>query len=354
MLPELPEVLKNGLPGAISQLCIFLRGLVLNALIVHFVGNDGLSAYSSIQSFGSVYWAVPAGVTSAVTVLGSIYAGEEDRASIVALMETFLKRGAVLVLLVSLTYSLLCFPLTNLFFHDPALPFYHMTMLGFMLFPLSSPLSTLTVGFSNCFQCLGHHHIVRAVTFCDGFVAMVLLSLMLVPLLGMTGVWIAQIGSGVVLLTILFLYASIRNKGVPKSLEQMLCIPATLGAPDEDRIDDVIDLADRVELLCRSHGIDSRRTYSAALCVEELAVNIIRHGAPHTKSPAIDIRVSCLDDSIRISLKDNCKAFDPKEAASLFDPEDKAHNIGLRLVGLISKSMTYQNTLGLNMLSIVV
>ena len=47
-------------------------------------------------------------------------------------------------------------------------------------------------------------------------------------------------------------------------------------------------------------------------------------------------------------------AFNPTEAAGLFDPEDVTHNIGLRIATKISKSMTYQNTFGLNILRIVI
>ena len=361
VISDLPEVLKNGLPGALTQLCIFLRGIIVNALIQNFVGQDGLSAYSSIQSFGAVYWAVPAGVTAAVTVLASIYIGEEDRASLIVLMKTFIRRGVGLVLLVSVIYSALCVPLTNIFFHDPQAPVYSMTIFGFMLFPLSSPLSAVTVGFSNCYQCLKHYNIVRAITVVDGLVAMSVLSLLLVPSLGMMGVWIAQIFAGVVLVSVIFVYSIIYNRSIPTSLEKMICIPEDLGSPDDSRIDisiknmdDVTNVSEMVWNFCRSHGIDDRRTNCASLCVEELAGNIIRHGSAQVKNPGIDIRISYIKDNINIGIKDNCKAFNPKEAAGLFLPEDVTHNIGLRIVSRISKSMSYQNTLGLNMLTIVV
>ncbi len=60
------------------------------------------------------------------------------------------------------------------------------------------------------------------------------------------------------------------------------------------------------------------------------------------------VRRDYIKESINIGIKDNCKAFNPKEAANLFKPDDVTHNIGLRIVSRISKSMAYQNTLGLN------
>lgn len=41
-----------------------------------------------------------------------------------------------------------------------------------------------------------------------------------------------------------------------------------------------------------------------------------------------------------------------EDRAELFDPEDVTHNIGLRMVSRIAKSMEYQNMLGRNVLTI--
>ena len=84
-----------------------------------------------------------------------------------------------------------------------------------------------------------------------------------------------------------------------------------------------------------------------------MAGNIVQHGFDDGKKHSIDMRVSILKDEIRISIKDDCKLFNPEEAEKIFSPDDITHNIGIRMVGKISKSMSYQNTLGLNVLSIV-
>ncbi|MBQ6968118.1 MAG: sensor histidine kinase, partial [Lachnospiraceae bacterium] len=76
----------------------------------------------------------------------------------------------------------------------------------------------------------------------------------------------------------------------------------------------------------------------------------------------IDIRVSYVNDEIIISFKDDGIPFNPEEAARLFGTEDKEDgvdadafkNIGLQLVSRMSKSMNYQNTFGLNILTLVV
>lgn len=73
ILSDIRDILIYGLPGAIAQFCIALRGFVLNYIIQRYVGPDGLAAYSAIFSFSCINWCVPAGVSSAVMVLGSVF-----------------------------------------------------------------------------------------------------------------------------------------------------------------------------------------------------------------------------------------------------------------------------------------
>lgn len=360
ILSDIGDILINGLPGAVGQFCIFIRGVIINYIIRNYVGEAGLSAFSAISSFACVYWAVPAGVTSAVLVLGSVYVGEEDRDGLKVLIKTFMNRGIGLVLVVSLIMSACCYPLTNIFFHDPANPAYLMALQGFILFPLSMPVSAFTVGLSNYYHCQYHEGIVRIISISDGLVGVSLFTIILVPMLGMTGVWAGQICGGLFCASLLLFFAYFYNLRHP-SAEKLMCFPDGFGVSEDDRLDisvhsmeEVINISTLVWDFCENHHINSRRTNCSSLCVEELAGNIICHGFNDGKKHYLDIRVSCVREDILISLKDDCKAFDPAEAAKLFDPEDLSHNIGLRLASSMSKSMTYQNTFGLNILTITI
>jgi anti-sigma regulatory factor (Ser/Thr protein kinase) len=127
-------------------------------------------------------------------------------------------------------------------------------------------------------------------------------------------------------------------------------------------MDEVIDLSERVWSFCEKHGISDRRRNYSSLCTEELAGNIVRHGFRDKKKHSIDIRVTYANEEIMICFKDDGIPFNPEEASLLFSAEDPEtrkdeeafHNIGLHLVSRISRSMTYQNTFGLNILTIVV
>jgi anti-sigma regulatory factor (Ser/Thr protein kinase) len=127
-------------------------------------------------------------------------------------------------------------------------------------------------------------------------------------------------------------------------------------------MDEVVRLSKEVWDFCDSHGISDRRRNYSSLCTEEMAGNIVQHGFKDNKKHSIDIRVSYVNEEIIICFKDDGIPFNPEEAARLFTAEDFSQqevgsafrNIGLQLVSRISKSMTYQNTFGLNILTIVI
>ncbi|MCR5674668.1 MAG: ATP-binding protein [Lachnospiraceae bacterium] len=365
---DIKDILLYGLPGAVTQFCISARGFIINSIIQRYVGPDGLAAYSAIYSFGCVYWSVPAGVTSAVMVLGSVYVGEEDRTGLRILMKTFLTKGVGLAVLSAVVTSACCYPLTNLFFHDPTAPVYGMTLIGFMLYPLYSPISALTVGFSNYYHCLTQEKIVRTIAVADGILGVCLFTILLVPRIGMTGVWAGQLLGCAFCVLIIVCYAFLYNRKPPISLERMLCFPKGFGIPADNRIDitvhnmdEVINLSRHVWDFCETHGVSGRRRNYSSLCTEELAGNIVRHGFHDNKKHSIDIRVSYVNEEIVICFKDDGIPFNPEEASRMFEAVDAGqqeetvfHNIGLQLVSRISRSMAYQNTFGLNILTIVV
>ncbi|MEE3468234.1 MAG: MATE family efflux transporter [Eubacterium sp.] len=358
---DLKDILKTGFPSAITQFCILIRLVIVNYLLRDYVGPDGLQAYAAVMSFGSMYWACAAGVTSAVTMLASIHVGEEDREGLRSLMRVFLKRGLVLFIFTTIVYMALCVPLTNIFFHDPAAPVYDMAMMGFFFFPLSLVLSTLNMGYTNYVHCLGTNEgFIRFTALFDGAIGVAGLSLICIPLFEMPGAWFAQVANGFLLSLILLLFVIVKNRRFPRCGDDMMCFQSDFGAKEGDRIDitvhsmeEALQVSEEVTGFCLAHGSTRRIANKTSLCIEELVTNIVKHGFDDKKKHHIDMSVTYVNRDIVINIKDDCRAFNPKEYAELFDPEDRTHNIGLRLIAGIARDMIYQNTYGLNILTII-
>lgn len=121
-------------------------------------------------------------------------------------------------------------------------------------------------------------------------------------------------------------------------------------------MEQVIGLSQHINAFCTSHGVDRRRSYLAALCVEEMAGNTVTYGFADGKRHSVDIRVILRDGDVLLRLRDDCAKFDLKEKVRSWtlDPEHPEENVGIRLVMALSKDVTYTNTMDMNNLLITI
>ena len=113
-------------------------------------------------------------------------------------------------------------------------------------------------------------------------------------------------------------------------------------------------LSQEIQKVCMDHGVDIRRSFYAALCAEEMCLNIIRHGGSKKKKPMISVRVLTGDpQKILLSIRDECRPFSPVDWEKLHhNDEDKTANIGIRLTAALAGEMRYVNVMNLNNLYI--
>ena len=358
---DLVPVLKIGIPGALVTFSLAVRGITINASLIHYSGSVGVAALSALNTFGALLYAVTAGLAAATRLLISIFYGEEDRAGMVLVMKTALYKGVPLVCAVSALVFLLAGPMTSIFFKDPSSEVYYLTKCLFRIFPFSMPLSAICVIFINYYQSCIRMKIVNILSVTDGVAGVLVSCLFLAPLYGAMGVWVAHVLNGVYTTAIIIAYAWIVRRKMPHSVEDLMTLSDNFGVPEDSRLDitlhdeaEVIDTSKRVIDFCREKGITEKRAHYAGLCLEEMASNIVEHGFTDGKKHTIDVRVVYKEEELVLRITDNCRAFDPQEKLALIDPDDITKNIGLRMVSRISRRMLYSNMLGLNVLTITI
>ena len=359
-LQEGGQILVLGYPGAIARFMEMFRCLIVNGLIQRYVGSDGLSAFAASNSVMSIFWAVPFGMVAVSRMLFSISIGEEDRRSLIDSMRIALTKGQLLLLAVVAFLILTAEPATRLFYRDPADEVFRMTVMGLRILPLCMPLAQISVHFTSYAQNIGRKKLAVVLPIIDGMVGVVVCSFVLIPLMKMNGLYIANVLNGVICCLVIVVSAWIALKRFPRSLEDLMVIPEDFGAADDERIDitvrdmdQALDVSRQVMDFCTLRGIDRRRAFFAGLCMEEMAGNIITHGfSKDEKENAIDIRVVHRGDEIILQLRDNCVAFNPSERFKPTEPQEAGKDVGIRLVYSIAGEVSYQNLLGLNVLTI--
>ena len=356
---DMKDIVNVGLPNGMKDAYETLRGVIVNGLVLHYVGSAGLSAFAASDSVLRIFWAIPFGMLAVSRMLFGICIGEEDRQSLADVMRVAIYRCIPIMCCVSAVIILCAEPFTRLFYRDPTFPVYQMTVNAFRILPICMPLSIISLHFTCYAQASGKKLLVQLLPALDGCVFVAGFSALLVPRIGMNGVYFANIGNGIGCAVVILLYSAFHYKRLPRNMEELMVIPEDFGAAEDMRLDitvrqipEVLQVSQKVMDFMTERGVDRERAYFAGLCLEEMAGNVVEHGFhKDNKRHSVDIRVVLKDDII-LRLRDDCQRFDPSTRRDIVDPEDKAANFGIRLVYGIAKSVTYQNMLGMNVLTI--
>ena len=356
---DAPQIVRLGYPGALSRFVEMFRCLIVNFLVLKYVGSVGLSAFAASNSLLAVVWAVPFGMVAVSRMLFSISIGEEDRRSLIDTMKIAMTKGMLLMCGIVLLLILMAEPLTRLFYRDPSDPVYQMTIMGFRILPLCMPPAMLSLHYAAYTQAVEKKAMSIILPVIDGMVGVVIFSFLLIPLMKMNGLYISNVLNGALCATVITVGSWLSLKRCPRTLEDLMAIPKQFGATEEERIDitvrnmdEVIHISRQVMDFCKNRGIDKRRTFLAGLCLEEMAGNVIAHGfTKDQKKHSVDIRVVHSKDEIIMRIRDNCKAFNPTEYTGKMKMDELGKNVGIHLVWQMASSISCQNLLGMNVLT---
>ena len=354
------EIVTIGFPGAAGNGYQTIRGFVLNGLITSYVGSVGISAYATTCAVMGFFWAIPAGMLNVSRMMMSVSIGEEDRTTLTNVMRTMLYRFIPLQCAISAFIILMAKPFTMIFFQNPADPVFNMTLWGIRIIPLCMPFAVWLMHFSCYALASGRQFMVHFYAVLDGFLLICIFTALLIPTYGMNAVYYSYVLSGILDIPLVVGYSIIKNKKFPTTLDELMVIPDDFGVDEDHRIEfnvrkleDVEGTSKTVQTFCLDKGIDRRRAYFASLSLEEMAGNVVRHGFTMDNKPHdLIARAIVKDEDVILCIKDDCQPFDPVQRQRIADPEDKTSNIGLRMVYKIAKDFTYQNVLGLNVLTI--
>ena len=121
-LRDAGEIVRIGLPGSLTNGYQMIRGLIVNTLLLTYVGSVGLSAMTAANTFLGIIWAIPIGMLAVSRMLISISVGEEDRQTLTDVMRVMVRRFIPLMCAIVVLIVICAVPLTNLYYHDPAEP----------------------------------------------------------------------------------------------------------------------------------------------------------------------------------------------------------------------------------------
>ena len=347
------KIIIIGMPSALITLLYALRNSTINKLGASF-GNDVVNALSILNSSCGPFDAVNIGVARACLMLASIYIGERDKDSLKTLYKVTCKYGIIL----GFIKIVIIFVLRK----NIALAYgavgeaIDLTSSLYFAYSLTMPINMVACSLMNIYQSFGKIKYCNILSILTAYILPIGFAVIFKNLLGYYAIWYCYLVPEFIILLIMYIYACYKKKRIINNLEDVICIDSNFGKIDHLNMsikttEEVTMVSKKVQDFCLNKNLDKNKSMLAGLCLEEMSANIVEHGFTKSKkkNKTIDIFVSVDNDEVNIRIKDNAVPFDPHIK---LNNDDITKNIGIRMVAKIAKDMNYQNTFGLNVLSI--
>ncbi|MDO4731145.1 MAG: MATE family efflux transporter [Clostridia bacterium] len=352
------QLFKIGLTSALSRVYRGISSIIVNALLLHYAGSIGLSAFVACNTFMDLFWSVPVGMYTVSRMLISVSIGEEDRTTLNEIMRVAFFRFIPILTVIAMLVFFSSDLLTQLYCQDTSSDMFNMTALGFKILPMCMPLNIVYLHFAVYAQASSKYIFANILSLFNGVISLSLFSFILLPFWGINGVYTADVIKCIISIIIVVVYARVKIGRFPRTIDDLMTFPKNFGVPKDSRIDialqsmdDAVGISRKIHRFCIDKGIDKRRSYFSSIALEEIATIIIDYGFNKPKH-AISLRVTCKDDTVILRLKDNCKPFDYTKIRDLMNPQDPAAHIGIRVLRHIVQEANYQKILGMNTLTL--
>ena len=204
----------NGSSELMSNISMSVVGILYNAQLIRYAGEDGVAAYGVLMYVCMIFIAIFIGYSIGVAPVVGFHFGAENRAELHSLLKKSLVILAICSCAMVVAGEVLAKPLSLLFAgYDDAL--YQMTLRGFFIYSFSFLFCGIAIFGSSFFTALNNGIISAAISFLRTIVFQIAAVLLLPMLWGLDGIWISIVVSEVMSLavTAAFLLAKRRRYG---------------------------------------------------------------------------------------------------------------------------------------------
>lgn len=359
---EILPLVKDGIPRAMCMLSRGILPVLMNMLLLRLVGDPGVSALSAMINSSFVVGALGWGIGGAMLTMGGMMIGEQDVNGLKRVVRTAL--GDILILVTALAAVVfLCAPLIAGLFVPQAGSAQEMARAFIRCYALSLPFLAFNVSMANYLQVVSRRMEANFVNISIEMLFTAVMAFLLSSFMGVSGVWTAYVvGQSALCLCIVLRLFVTRDRG-RNGMEAHMLLPKDFGISKEDCIEcsihtmaEVMELSVQVVRFCTERGIHRKEANRLALCVEEMAGNVIEHGFSDGKPHHLDVRVLLKVGSVILRLRDDCSKFDLRNQTECWqlDPEHAENNIGIRMVMRVARDVAYTNVMNTNNLIITV
>lgn len=333
-----------GLATALMYLCMFIKNLFLNMIIISTLGAVGgqiAAVCSAIMSVANIFFTGTA--QTMLPINGALY-GAQDYKGIRALFKTALLVMEIICLVIMIVFMI--FPLqTASVFGVNSAEAQAMLPSAIIMFSLCIPPTGLLFILRSHYQSTGHRNAATVLTVFEGIVYFVP-AVWILSQINPNTVWLSHVISICLAIVTMLLAMCVIAKKQGKSA--VLLLPAHQDGKMFDfsipnKVESAVDAAHQVVEFCESNGVKGETAHRIGVSIEELCVNTAKYAAG-SKSDTVDIFLKITDEAVILTVRDNGKVFNPTE---YIDDSGKAIT-GLQMVRDISSTVEYNRVIGFN------
>ena len=345
----LGEVIKTGLPTALTHACQFVRTIAINAVILATAGTVGMQIVTiCLSALNIALIFINSTSMTLMPICGALFS-EKDNSGVRYVLR--------ISNIITIVMSMIILAILMLF---PA-------AVGNMFVPLSAEVSSQLVValriFSLCILLTGIAYVLRSFyqstkqngaaslfTVLEGVVFIVPLKYIF-AYTNQNLMWLsfalAEIASILVIVVIMQIVAKHKKKKnflmLDTASEQDL-----LDMTIQNDIEKAVEVSKEIIVFCDKNHVDPDLTNVLAVSSEELAVNIVKYA--YKGKNEIDVCLRILEDKLVLRFRDNGIIFNPTK----YIDESGREITGLSVVRSITPDITYNRVLGFNVTVVTV
>lgn len=349
------DILLLGLPTALAACLYNIRNMMFNVIAANSYGTDAVNALSILNSSCGPFDAINIGVGATQLMLASVLIGEKDKEAVKTLTKLSMVVGLTLAFAKVAIIFVFAGNIAEFYGANESVKL--LTVNLYKAYGIVMPVNILTLVYVNVYQSLSRVSFCNLLYVACALIVPVGFAYLFTPLLKINSVWYAYLVAEIVSVVLIYVYACLKKKKLITNYLDVLCLEEDIKVDNSISIsiktmEEVIEVSKKVQDYCVNEKIDKRRSAVAGLCCEEMAANIVEHGFTKSKKKhtSIDVYVCAENNEIIIRIKDNAVAFDPH--VKIHSNDDPTTNVGIKMVSKLAKEMSYQNTFGLNVLTI--
>lgn len=336
----------TGIPALLSIICEMARNSVMNIMILHFIGEDGVAIYTVCLNVILIVELFLGGIIGAIEKIGGVIYGEKDYFGLRSITKNILVYSYTLLTSLMLILFIFARQAAGMFGIDNenllsaaqfALRIFFLALPGYVF-------NRFFISYYETTEHSGYANMITILEYCGVLLPAVFICSLIARRMGgntMNFMMCGLVAGELITAAITVLTVKLLNRGkgillLSERKEEVLDFSLEPGV-------DETSLIPRTIIGFCEDKVEKTRAHQMAVAAEEMAVNTIKYGGKSLKS--IDVMLSVSDEGLVLRQRDDGIPFDPTDYT--FDSEQYEFS-GIEAIRSLTDKITYLRILDLN------